>query len=36
MKIEVVNPYENELEKPLALDNGGYLHTLHYAETLRI
>jgi hypothetical protein len=36
MKIEVVNPYENELEKPLALENGGYLHTLHYAETLII
>jgi hypothetical protein len=36
MKIEVVNPYENELEKPLTLENGGYLHTHHYAETLRI
>ena len=36
LKIEVVNPYENELEKPLTLENGGYLHTLHYVETLRI
>lgn len=38
MKIEVVNPYENELEKPLplALENDGYLHTLHHVERLRI